>query len=418
MKHCPRAAAMLVALTTLVTAMAAAPAAQAQDRNQLKAESKREAAAFRAAGEPMDRCYLAGGMQGGFMTDLPDGSALQTGDRLVKLNGTDVSDKTEAQIEALIRPSAPETSLAVTVIREGAPVELQVICANARPYFTPALLALDLAAKGKFEDCFNTLKAAAVTNAYNLVLQLKCAAQSNRLSAADVGEVMYRIALLGVEGGRVIPERRTPVLTFLRQGEAQIIQARGETAFRKLIEATRRWPGGERMWDESEPNWSLMRTNSEAAIRRALIDPGSAQFEWPRGFAFGSWKPFMAPRVEGYYTCGLVNARNRMGGYVGATSFVVVVSSRGQVLYSEMGTNTDFDILAAQCAQSQSQLPPPQAGMNEPPEPPAGARRGANAAPSLADELKKLADLRASGVLTEEEFQAAKARLLAPPAGQ
>jgi predicted Zn-dependent peptidase len=34
------------------------------------------------------------------------------------------------------------------------------------------------------------------------------------------------------------------------------------------------------------------------------------------------------------------------------------------------------------------------------------------AAPSVADEISKLADLRAQGLLTEEEFAAAKQRLI------
>ncbi len=41
-----------------------------------------------------------------------------------------------------------------------------------------------------------------------------------------------------------------------------------------------------------------------------------------------------------------------------------------------------------------------------------GARSGRPAAPSVTTELERLADLRAKGVLTEEEFQAQKARIL------
>ncbi|WP_441245422.1 SHOCT domain-containing protein [Kitasatospora sp. McL0602] len=44
---------------------------------------------------------------------------------------------------------------------------------------------------------------------------------------------------------------------------------------------------------------------------------------------------------------------------------------------------------------------------------PSGAGAGSGGAPSRADELVKLADLRASGALTEEEFQQAKTKLLA-----
>ena len=41
-----------------------------------------------------------------------------------------------------------------------------------------------------------------------------------------------------------------------------------------------------------------------------------------------------------------------------------------------------------------------------------GAGSGRPAAPSVTTELERLADLRAKGVLTEEEFQAQKARIL------
>ena len=47
--------------------------------------------------------------------------------------------------------------------------------------------------------------------------------------------------------------------------------------------------------------------------------------------------------------------------------------------------------------------------------PPAPARRPAPApaaAPNVTTELERLAELRAKGVLTEEEFQAQKARIL------
>ena len=55
----------------------------------------------------------------------------------------------------------------------------------------------------------------------------------------------------------------------------------------------------------------------------------------------------------------------------------------------------------------------PGAGRTSPsPSPPAGGR--APIAPSSTTELERLADLRAKGVLTEEEFQAQKAKILGP----
>jgi Short C-terminal domain len=59
--------------------------------------------------------------------------------------------------------------------------------------------------------------------------------------------------------------------------------------------------------------------------------------------------------------------------------------------------------------EAQQQAPPPQAA----PPPPPPAAPAAAAAPSLADQLKQLADLKSSGVLSDEEFEAAKQKLLA-----
>jgi 3-oxoacyl-ACP reductase-like protein len=58
--------------------------------------------------------------------------------------------------------------------------------------------------------------------------------------------------------------------------------------------------------------------------------------------------------------------------------------------------------------ESQQQAPPPPAAT------PAPAAAAAPApGPSLTDQLKQLGDLKASGVLTDEEFEAAKQKLLA-----
>lgn len=141
-----------------------------------------------------------------------------------------------------------------------------------------------------------------------------------------------------------------------------------------------------------------------------LIDPESGRIEWPYGFLYGTWKPLLGKRVDGYWTCGLINARNRMGGYTGTTYFVVVLDPSGRVQYADMGSGRDFDILSSQCSKSVKLLP------SAPPEL-AGLATGGAAAPavSIADELKKLVELRASGALTEAEFQAAKQKLLGTP---
>ena len=150
------------------------------------------------------------------------------------------------------------------------------------------------------------------------------------------------------------------------------------------------------------------RKNAERAVLTGFFDPGSASFEWPYGFSYGSWKPLMQSRIEGWWTCGRINAKNRMGGYVGSRYFVVVMNDDGQARYNETGSGADFDILSSQCANSVSSLPPAprefyEAASSEAPFP---------KAPSMADELKKLNELFEAGALTEDEYKAAKAKIL------
>ena len=59
--------------------------------------------------------------------------------------------------------------------------------------------------------------------------------------------------------------------------------------------------------------------------------------------------------------------------------------------------------------KNQQRMFNPQAGASAPPPSPVAPP---GAAPSVVTELERLADLRAKGVLTEEEFQAQKARIL------
>src|SRR5262245_34902523 len=65
------------------------------------------------------------------------------------------------------------------------------------------------------------------------------------------------------------------------------------------------------------PDWEQFKAQAEQAIRAQLIDPDSAKFSWPWHNRLGFYKPMLAKRVHGYTACGLVNSRNRMGGYTG-----------------------------------------------------------------------------------------------------
>jgi hypothetical protein len=62
-------------------------------------------------------------------------------------------------------------------------------------------------------------------------------------------------------------------------------------------------------------------------------------------------------------------------------------------------------------AQEEAQAPPPEAAPA--PVAAAPAPAAAAAAPSMIDQLKELGELKSQGILTEEEFAAQKAKLLA-----
>jgi hypothetical protein len=82
----------------------------------------------------------------------------------------------------------------------------------------------------------------------------------------------------------------------------------------------------------------------------------------------------------------------------------------GDTIFADMGSGRDFDIVSSQCANSVKMLPPPPAALVA--DGPTAAAPATVPAASLGDELRKLAELKASGALTEAEFQAGKQKLI------
>lgn len=93
---------------------------------------------------------------------------------------------------------------------------------------------------------------------------------------------------------------------------------------------------------------------AESATKARLIDPDSAKFEWPYDFTGGSLKALLSRRTTGWITCGLVNSRNRMGGFAGQ-SFVEVVINNGAVAMLDIGTSEEIDIVRISCQKLVSQ---------------------------------------------------------------
>lgn len=69
---------------------------------------------------------------------------------------------------------------------------------------------------------------------------------------------------------------------------------------------------------------------AERSVRERLVDPASAEFS--------------EVTTKGNVTCGLVNSRNRMGGYTGRQLFLV---RDGQVYFWRDSTDVDQTMLSA-----------------------------------------------------------------------
>jgi hypothetical protein len=93
----------------------------------------------------------------------------------------------------------------------------------------------------------------------------------------------------------------------------------------------------------------------------------------------------------------------RMGrpGLVGTMARTAVVAGTATAVAGGVRNRQEQKHQAAAAGQAQEAAPPP------PPAPAAAAPQG-----DISGELQKLADMRTSGILTDEEFAAAKAKLL------
>lgn len=148
------------------------------------------------------------------------------------------------------------------------------------------------------------------------------------------------------------------------------------------------------------PDWRQASEVGLNMLKSTYFDPGSAQVRWVSGFRWGFMKPLIGKRTFGWVACGNINAKNRFGGYVGERGFVLFVDAGGGIQVGMKGE------IVSSCDDGQK-LP-----VNEELLVTAHGPASAPQAISIADEIKKLADLRASGVLTDAEFAAQKAKLL------
>ena len=388
--------------------------ARAFDKSSFKTQAASSAKQIRAAGEPKDRCFLnATFADGAIVTRRVGIGPLEPGDDLISVDAQPVEGASADKISDILRGIPPDKTIIVRIERDGTQQDLQVACTNSRPTYELILSGLDQASKGKFDECVATFGSVPNPTSYEFALRSECASYSKKPQNYPIGKYSHDAleAMIGV--AKFDPTIRRETAQILVRNRPLIEQTMSPGKYQRLADMTKEWPGSDDLLSSVEPDYRQFRQNGEAAVKVGLFDPMSAVIEWPYGFTYGTWKPFLSKRVEGYWTCGRINAKNRMGGYVGSTAFVVVLSQSGSVLFSQVGTNDNFDLLSASCNNSIAMLPPPQAAMIASGTP--SSNSSSSALPSLADELTKLAELKAAGALTDAEFEAAKKRLLEAP---
>lgn len=150
-----------------------------------------------------------------------------------------------------------------------------------------------------------------------------------------------------------------------------------------------------------EPDFAKARQIGESGLKANLFDPSSAQIVYSSGFQWGYAKPVIGKRTWGWIACGSLNAKNRLGGYVGAERFWILSDASGAVSWA-MVAATMSTCDTGQYADLQPAL------LDAPVE-----ATGGNAKLGVAEELGKLAELRDKGIITQVEFDAQKAKLLA-----
>lgn len=95
---------------------------------------------------------------------------------------------------------------------------------------------------------------------------------------------------------------------------------------------------------EQPPDYGPAPSRSQAvavgnsAIRKQILDPGSARIDWPRPFVRGTLKlPGLKPE-RGWYTCGFVNGLDKISGKAARNSFLIMFY-RSKVVLLEVGTS-------------------------------------------------------------------------------
>lgn len=146
---------------------------------------------------------------------------------------------------------------------------------------------------------------------------------------------------------------------------------------------------------EKHPDWGYVADFAVNSLRDNLVDPNSLELRWDNGFAWAWIKDAFQPRRYGWLACGNYNAKNRLGGYAGRKRFITFVDQDGAITVGSAQNWANPCYHKPLSVIVNSELVSIDASNT-----------------SIADELKKLAELKDSGALTTEEFERQKARVL------
>lgn len=150
-----------------------------------------------------------------------------------------------------------------------------------------------------------------------------------------------------------------------------------------------------------EPDYAKVRRTVEGTLKQNLFDPSSAQIVYTSGFQWGYAKPIIGKRTWGWIACGTINAKNRLGGYVGAAGFWVMSDANGTITWDNIGSTLSTCDTGQRAELQPALIDSPSSSGSSP------------AAIGVASELAQLSDLLKQGVITQAEFDTQKAKLLA-----
>lgn len=388
--------------TFCILALSSAPAWAGPDED-VRDAALAEAKTSRSEGWPQQRCYAGVSF---FNNVIAKGNGnLLAGDEMLYISSTHVDGKTSDEIREVLADIPPQTTVVVQVRRGQEVVDVQQPCGNIADYQNAYLNALDFAGKKDWYDCIDALSADGADIRY-LTLRARCARVSRKADEYPIQQWIDTAAEETVSIGQYAGDDRYGIADNILKSRIEI----SRPVYESLVGRIQSWDSGE-TWDQVQPDYDAMRRAAEGGVLGRLIDPQSAMIELPYDFIYGTWSPaFSGYKIDGFMTCGSVNAKNRMGGYTGATTFISVIDRAGFEKFTDMDDPTAQYIrpVEAGCASLVKKLN--YVGNIQSQEP--AARLVESQGSSVADQLSKLAELHASGALTEEEYEAAKARVL------